>query len=242
MKAAFKWSNFLQGGILLYAGGLFFVYRVVLVASMALSQSAWPATSALVSESEKNETRTGNGRVEVYYAFEYRYQVGDKEYKSSTYAANQLSLSPREGVQRFKVGERIRIFYNPKQPAEAVVEKKPPSAFAYLGFLLGVTFLLMATGLTFFGEVGGLVYYFEDRRRAKELAFGKRYQSLSDEAFLAQIAQINEEMPKSLKKIVAHYTQGRSELSHISTLLARYTQWEPARATLFLEKLKAMQQ
>ncbi len=242
MKAAFKWSNFLQGGLLLYAGGFFFVYRFVLVASMALSQSSWPATDAWVSTSESTQTRTGNGRVEVYYTFEYHYQVGGKAYKSSTYAANQLSLSPREGVQRFKEGERIRIFYNPKQPAQAVVEKKWPSVFAYFGFLLGVIFLLMATGLTFFGEVGGLVYYFDDRVIAKELAFGKRYQSLSDEAFLEQIVQINEEMPKSLKKMVAHYTTGRSELSNISTLLARYTQWEQSRAILFLEKLKEIQQ
>jgi len=233
MKTAFKWSNFLQGGLLLYAGGIFFVYRFVLVLSITLSQSAWPETSAWVSKSEKIERREVNGQISYYYDFEYRYQVEGKDYQSSTYAANQLSLSPREGVERFKAGEQLRIFYNPRKPAEAVVEKKPPSVFAYFGFLLGVIFLLMATGLTFFGEVGGLIYAFDERKRAKDLAFGKRYESLSEENFLAQIAQINEEMPKSLKKIVAHYTQGRSERNHIAMLLARDTQWPQERAAVF---------
>lgn len=123
VKATFKWADFLQGGLLLYIGGFFFVYRSVIVIVLALSQSAWPETSAWVSKSEKTQRREVNGQISYYYDFEYRYQVAGKEYKSSTYAANQLSLSPREGVERFEAGEQLRIFYNPQEPSEAIVEK-----------------------------------------------------------------------------------------------------------------------
>ncbi|NJL15704.1 MAG: DUF3592 domain-containing protein [Microscillaceae bacterium] len=145
----FKWSNFLQGGLIFYVGGLYFFYRFVLVMSIFISQYSWIATSATVTQSSVSQTQEMNSRVRTYANFEYAYEVKGKPYKSSVFAATQLSLNSFEGVEKFKKGAKITIFYNPRSPKNAVVERKAPSFFVYFGLVVAFLFLFLGTGLTF---------------------------------------------------------------------------------------------
>ncbi|GAB4406940.1 MAG: hypothetical protein OHK0053_33370 [Microscillaceae bacterium] len=58
----------------------------------------------------------------------------------------------------------------------------------------------MGTGLTFFGEAGGVVSYLRDKKTKKALlAFAAPYRDLSEEAFREKIPEIIEKLPRNIK-------------------------------------------
>ncbi|GAB4406943.1 MAG: hypothetical protein OHK0053_33380 [Microscillaceae bacterium] len=106
----FQWSNFLQGGMIHYIGGLYFLYRFVLVMMIFLSQYTWTETSAIVTQANINRTQETNSKVSATARFEYTYQVAGQTYKSRVFPATQLSLNPFEGAFKFQKGDKITIF------------------------------------------------------------------------------------------------------------------------------------
>lgn len=144
----FNRDNFLGGGLLLYAGGLFLLIQGVLVLGMGFGQAGWVATTAVVTES-RTSTSYSQERTRTNYHFQYEYTVDGELFQSRRYSAAQLSPSEIQGVRQFNEGEQIPIFYNPAKPKQAVVVRRSPSLFVYFGMLLGGFFLVFATSMTF---------------------------------------------------------------------------------------------
>lgn len=202
----FKWDNFLGGGLLLLVGGVFFLWRGVQVIRLGLDQENWVEKTAVVTESEVTRTRSGE-RTNLNYDFQYEYVVDDEIYRSRRFSAAQLSPSEIEGVELYSVGDEISIFYNPDNPEQAVVVLKRPSFFVYFGMLLGVIFLLMSIGLTFTGDIGGVLMWRMERQDAKYLAYGKQYKERQDEPFETIIPEMLKNMPHSLYRTLTRYVK-----------------------------------
>ncbi|WP_291727760.1 hypothetical protein [Bernardetia sp.] len=144
-KVNFKWSNFLQGGLLLYAGGLFLLYRFF------------------------------------------------------------------QSLQEF-------------------------SLISLLGLVVGIIFLLMATGLTFFGDVGGLLFYLQEKKEEHQLStFGKKYHHLSDEEFTNQISEIVENIPLFLKYKITNTT---NNLEQTTQYIVAHTKWSLSNVEFFIKEVQ----
>ena len=142
-KRGFKWSNFLQGGMMLYAGGFFLLYRF------------------LISD-------------------------------------NELSVFA-----------------------------------ACFGVLIGFIFLIMATGFTFFGDVGGVLDYFQEKKEKQQLsALAKKYHSLSDKEFENQLSKIIEDLPPKFK----YRLLNSDEVIHYFT---ENTSWSSSKIELFIKEINA---
>ncbi len=203
MKINFEWGNFLGGGLLLYAGGLFFIIRGIIVIGIGFGQGDWVQTTAVVTES-KTTTSYSQERTRTNYHFEYEYQVDDESIRSRRYSAAQLSPSEIEGVEQFSTEEEISIFYNPENVGQAVVVQKRPSIFVYFGILLGLIFVMMAMGLTFFGDVSALPGMYVDKKLAQQdeefQQFGQSFINRQSEPFDELVPRIITQMPPILAK------------------------------------------
>lgn len=213
----FKWDNFLGGGLLLYGMGLFLLWRGVMVIGLGLDQKNWVENTAVVTQSEKRTTRTGD-RVNTSFHFEYEYIVDDEPYRNRRYSVAFLGKGESQGVKAYAGGDRIDIFYNPDNPKQAVVVRKRPSIFVYLGMALGGLFAWMATGLTFYGDIAAFASQRFEKMDAKFLEFGQQYQGREDEPFDKLVPEIIKNMPPKLLTILKRYLKNNNQRSGITYL------------------------
>ncbi len=162
----FEWGNFLQGGLLLYLMGLFFIALTVQPIARSWFPPAWAETTAVVTIAEKNIAPGSDNATRPSYRFEYRYTVDGQTYTGNRYSLKYASGSSNPKVEKFSPGETISVFYNPDNPALAVVETGTASTFTYFLAFLGLILLVMATGLTFWGSLdAGLLWLFQSPRQ-----------------------------------------------------------------------------
>lgn len=91
----------------------------------------WPSVSGTVttSEKEKRTTTEGTGsskRTVTYYSaiIDYTYQVDGKTHTSNRIAfGGQNRHQTTELLNRYPLNKSVDVFYDPDQPAEAVLEK-----------------------------------------------------------------------------------------------------------------------
>lgn len=158
----FEWGNFLQGGLLLYLMGILFIAFTVQPIVRSWFPPAWVETSAVVIIAEKSAYSGGNGAIHPSYRFEYRYTVDGQTYTGNRYSLKDAGDGANPAVEKFSPNETIAIFYNPNNPALAVVETGTASIFTYFLAFLGIILLVMATGLTFWGSLeAGLLWLFQ---------------------------------------------------------------------------------
>ena len=100
--------------------------------------SAWPTTSGVVMSSML-ESRSSEDGYTDYPVVQYSYQVGAQAFQSSRLAPGPEvgGSGARKVIERYPAGARVNVFYNPQNPAEAILEKKAP-AQALLWIILGI--------------------------------------------------------------------------------------------------------
>ena len=90
--------------------------------------SQWPSTLGAVQMSTLERRSSEDGYTD-YPVVQYSYQVGGQAYQS-------LKLAPgpevggsgaRKVVAKYPAGAQVMVFYNPQNPAEAVLERKAPA-------------------------------------------------------------------------------------------------------------------
>jgi hypothetical protein len=126
-------------------GVLFFALATVLTALIALSDyraslaaARWPRTQARIlssaAESRRVLTNRGGGSTMVVWSplVEYSYQANGREYYSSRVSfgadfAGDRALAEKT-VARYPIGSGVAVYYDPANPASAVLE--PRVAFA----------------------------------------------------------------------------------------------------------------
>jgi len=137
--------------VLLFAGiGVFLIYHSIRSRRKAESSQGWPSTSGQVSEARvSHHTSTdADGDTQDSYSPEvrYHYQTGGQEYDGSKIGFGfQQSFNSRsqaeQALTRFPEGSQVTVYYNPANPAEAVLERK--AGGSTLSLVLGIIFLLV---------------------------------------------------------------------------------------------------
>jgi energy-coupling factor transporter transmembrane protein EcfT len=151
------------GGFLSYklekiAGGLLFVVAGIAFACFGytsyqkgLESKNWPVAKGSVTQSEieKRTETTGSGTsrrkvVKSYPVVKYTYSVGNRDYQSGRITFGQ-SKDAHHTVARYPKGKNIQVYYNPENPAEAVLE---PGGDATLSIVfIGLGAVLLVIGL-----------------------------------------------------------------------------------------------
>lgn len=150
------------GRLLLIAGAILIVAGLLVGGFMtkvffdARANRSWPSTTGQVVESRleidrPNRRRTSgqrSGRRRSYDAVvRYSYTVGGRSYTSDRFSAATDFFSSsnqnrtRDFLNRYPVGANVTVFYNPRQPGSAVLERGGFRALQW-GLLLGLAPLL----------------------------------------------------------------------------------------------------
>lgn len=114
---------------------------------------SWPSTEGEIAHSAvlfQTESSPSQGRNSTFKAdIAYRYKVNGRSYSSAKIAVLDLSSTMRSAqslVDRYPDKSKIDVFYNPRDPSDAVLEPGSSSGVTVL-YLIGGVFV--AAGLLF---------------------------------------------------------------------------------------------
>jgi Protein of unknown function (DUF3592) len=101
---------------------LFFMRRRMAIVSQ------WPATMGNVIMSTIERRSSENGYTD-YPVVQYSYQVGKQAYQSYKLAPGPEvgGTGARKVIAKYPAGAQVMVFYDPQNPAEAVLERKAPA-------------------------------------------------------------------------------------------------------------------
>ncbi len=125
-----------------FLGAIFFTRRTI------ATLNRWPSTMGIVftSRSEKQRIKDADGHVNSmnFPVVHYSYQVNGQLYESTqvTYGPEFQQKGIESPLVRYPSGAQVKVFYNPRNPAYAVLERRVP-ILEVLCFLLGLLDLLI---------------------------------------------------------------------------------------------------
>lgn len=115
----------------------------------AATATRWPTTSGTILVSRLESRRTNNGRHAQYPVVLYSYQAGGRSYEGS-----RIAPGPEVGgtgapkrLANYETGSQVTVYYNPKDPSDAVLETRVPSLFWLWFALILVDLVLGAVAL-----------------------------------------------------------------------------------------------
>ena len=90
--------------------------------------SQWPATMGNIITSTIERRSSGDGYTD-YPVVQYSYQVGGQAYQSYKLAPGPEvgGTGARKVIAKYPAGAQVMVFYDPQNPAEAVLERKAPA-------------------------------------------------------------------------------------------------------------------
>lgn len=118
----------------------------------ATASQSWPAVAGVVTVSElgKHLGNEENDSTSYSADISYDYVVDDTSYINSAIQFGQVSSSDpsvaRTVLKRYEVGQAVQVYYNPANPAQAVLEPGLRGATWFLP-IFGASFLIV--GLVF---------------------------------------------------------------------------------------------
>jgi hypothetical protein len=89
----------------------------------------WPSTMGTVPMSTLEWRRSGNRGSAAYPVVQYSYQVNGMMYQGQKIAPGMEAGGTGAGkvVERYPAGAQVMVFYDPNNPADAVLERKAPA-------------------------------------------------------------------------------------------------------------------
>ena len=185
-------TNFLQNNqqkFQVEKGGSFTVFIMLLIAGLILRYLSsdmmikgeeslkWPKTTGVVIEAELARSQDGKG-LEMYSPrVNVKYNVNGNEYETS-----QINISPqyltsnltsvRNIIAKYSKGKNVDVYYNDKDPTEAVLETgvstlaKILHYSAYILFILAL--IMLGKFVIIIGIVGVFILNFFGRKKMKK--------------------------------------------------------------------------
>jgi hypothetical protein len=149
-------SMFGFAALLLAAIGVGLLVAGFLLARTPARSDHWPTTTGEVLVSTIDYRRGNRGGRTPYPRVTYTYQVEGKPYQSQRiYFGGVIGGSLMTGVvKKYPAGAQAPVYYNPENPADAVLERSIPMA-KLLGFI-GVIQIVTAAALYVMPRVFGL--------------------------------------------------------------------------------------
>jgi len=125
-------------------GGLLFYARNV--ARKAQQSLSWPATEGVISHAavlfRTRDSAQANNAADYRADIAYRFKVKGRDYTSSQITLMDYSSSSSanaEGiVTRYPDGSTVKVFYNPQDPSESVLEPGPTRGILILQLIGGL--------------------------------------------------------------------------------------------------------
>ncbi len=161
------WLGFLcMGGLALVFGavGIWVLILYRREKRKAQESSTWPSVTGKVVEayiSSHSGTDSEGESVEVYAPkVVYEYAVNGVVHRSDRLAIGPAATYPKrrraeQEVARYPVGSEVRVFYNPQNPAEAVLQTSLQAGKTML--ILGIIFLVLGVLIACGGGLALLV-------------------------------------------------------------------------------------
>ncbi len=139
------------GSLLVLVGALVFLGYMARVYTQAEAMRQWPTTEGEILETWVSE-RSDSENDEYVPAVRYRYTVAGQTYTGERLRAAPVSAGTRRGAEQmlapyFK-GAVVRVYYNPQNPAEAVLEPGVTRSF-WLFLAGGAVWMLAGLYATF---------------------------------------------------------------------------------------------
>ena len=142
----------LIAGIVMLGYGGFFIYK-------GYKSRNWPQTTGTIAAAyvERKTSRDSNTRKTSYKymaRIRYVYKVNGRSYTNDEigYGKNQYTSrkesKTKKYLQQFPVGKPVKVFYNPENPAQAVL-KQGITGGAILVLTVGIFFLLASSGMLY---------------------------------------------------------------------------------------------
>lgn len=137
-----------------------FVISAILLGIIVASQigarkaASWPSTIGTVVMSDLEARHGSKGHYVNYPVVVYQYRVGGASYESRKVSPGMEWGGTGAGkvVERYPAGSQVTVYYNPDNPAEALLERKSPSIMIWLWITLVITNL-------FFCGMGAVFYF-----------------------------------------------------------------------------------
>ena len=128
-------------------------YNVVARYLEARDSINWPTAEAVITRSIVEESRATSKKISYKPHVTYTYRVADREFSGNDISMHDVGYGDgniaQEIVAKYSVNSRHSVYYNPDDPAQAVLE--PGITWrAYLFLLTPVVLFLLAVAL-FFG-------------------------------------------------------------------------------------------
>ena len=130
---------------LIFLGILFSTRR-----KMAAVQG-WPSTMGTVLMSTLEWRRSGNRGSAAYPVVQYSYQVNGQAYQGRKIAPGMEVGGTGAGrvVERYPAGAQVMVFYDPNNPADAVLERKAPAQWILWLVLAIIDVMLCSMAVAF---------------------------------------------------------------------------------------------
>ena len=124
-----------------FLGIIFFMRRRMAIVGQ------WPSTMGTVHASYLERRSSSEGGSTNYPVVQYSYQVGGQPYQGMKIAPGPEVGGTGAGkvVGRYPAGAQVMVFYNPQNPADAVLETKAPAQ--WIMWLLLVIFDCVLCGV-----------------------------------------------------------------------------------------------
>ena len=132
---------------------LFGVVVLVIFGFSALrgrATSEWSSVEGTVSESRVGRSSSASGRIQYYARVAYEYEVNAVRYVGNTIAIGAVTgflvreSSAQKIVEKYPVGKRVRVYYDPEDPSKAVLE---PGASSDVTVMLPIGGFILVVGV-----------------------------------------------------------------------------------------------
>lgn len=137
--------------ILFFALGVYMVFTSFRNRKKAAESSGWPTVVGTIIKAtiKKNRSTDSEGYTSTTYTpkIEYQYNLGGQVYTGKRIAfgfdkSYNRRKKAQEALAAYQPNAQVRVFYNPDNPAEAVLEQKASGSIG--GIIGGVVLILVA--------------------------------------------------------------------------------------------------
>ena len=147
------WALLCMGAIVIafVAIGAFLLYRGFRDRSQGAAMQEWPSTTGVIRESTVREIASEGeeGWDHIPY-IRFEYEVNGQLYTGSSLATGLMNTGAGEDqarrfVRDYPVGSTVTVWYNPKDPHQAAVEKRAGASGASIA--IGSVLLILSLGM-----------------------------------------------------------------------------------------------
>ena len=138
----------------LIIGGVVYIIGILFsdIPTMIVSQG-WPMTGGIITThqfmGQKFKEYDGDFYINVDVYIHYQYSVNNISYSSRSINSIDTPFYPKSFASRYPIGKDVTVYYNPKDPSEAVLEPgfvdvfKAFDVFSFLIFGVGTYYIFL---------------------------------------------------------------------------------------------------